>query len=343
MANIGIGTTYTKSIGFNCAVASDIDPKRMKWHAESYPDCDHVAGDIYNDEVFNELVRLHILHNCTGVLASPVCKDHSNANIHKNPNSKRALLITRVLDFVKATEPEFVMIENVPGFLKARPAVLKGMPIEEYITDELNKLGYYVNIAVQDVADFGTPQSRKRAIVLASKKEKWEFPTPDAKQITLRKVIGDLPSIEAGQKSGIKWHDAPEMSPFQAEVMHHTPSGCSAHDNLAPWKPCLVDGSPAKARFKCSYQRKAWDEPSNTIMCDSKGVSGFRTIHPGRLLPDGTYSDARAMTILELLRIYGLPDDFHIPTWASDNFIRTVLGEQFAANHVKRLLEMLPR
>ena len=69
------------------------------------------------------------------------------------------------------------------------------------------------------------------------------------------------------------------------------------------------------------------------------------TCHPGRELPDGTYSDARAYTILELLRSYALPDDFPFPAWASDeeDLQRDVLGEAFAPLLVKNILLMMPR
>lgn len=52
----------------------------------------------------------------------------------------------------------------------------------------------------------------------------------------------------------------------------------------------------------------------------------------GRKLNDRTYSDARAYTILELLRSYDLPDDFPFPAWAldEDKLLREVLGEAFA-------------
>ena len=69
------------------------------------------------------------------------------------------------------------------------------------------------------------------------------------------------------------------------------------------------------------------------------------TCHPGRELPDGTYSDARAYTILELLRSYALPNDFPFPAWASDEekLLRDVLGEAFAPLLVKNILLNMPR
>ena len=65
--------------------------------------------------------------------------------------------------------------------------------------------------------------------------------------------------------------------------------------------------------------------------------------HPGRLLEDGTYSDARALTILELLRLTGLPDNWNIPDWATDNFIRQVIGECFPPKFASALFTTIPK
>ena len=54
-----------------------------------------------------------------------------------------------------------------------------------------------------DVADYGTPQYRKRAIVLISKRTKkinWEIPKKE-RQISVRDVIEHLPSLESEEKN----------------------------------------------------------------------------------------------------------------------------------------------
>jgi DNA (cytosine-5)-methyltransferase 1 len=164
----------------------------------------------------------------------------------------------------------------------------------------------------------------------------------------LRDAIGNLPILECCQKSNIKWHDASmfKWSASQIAVMAHTPSGMSAHDNPLPWKPVNADGSPSGAKFRCSFQRRNWDDACNTILQDSKSISGFRTCHPGNFtgydasgLP--VYNSARPLTILEILRITGLPDDSPIPNWASDNLIRQMLGECWAPKHALECLRLV--
>ena len=337
--NVGFGEYYLKNcLGLVGTVGNEIVPNRANWAKEIYPDCEVVCGDIWDNEVFDKLVKLHKEKQCSGVCASPSCQSYSLSNTRRNPSDKRGHLFEPMLDFIKAVDAEWVLIENVPQMLTVK--LDDGRIVGQYIIETLKSWGYYVDSGIQSAADFFTPQDRKRAIILAHKNKPWLLPEPYAEKITLRDAIGDLPSLEAGMSSNIKWHYAPTWAPAQIEVMKHTPTGCSAHDNPV-WKPANVDGTPSKAKFKCSFQRKAWDIPCNTILQDSKGVSGFRNVHPGRLLPDGTYSDARCLSILELLRVTGLPDDYPIPTWASDNLIRGVIGECFAPLHVLEIMKQL--
>lgn len=339
--NVGIGEFYLKdSLGMVGAVGNELLPQRAKWAKEVYPDCEIVCGDITDPKIFDRLVQLHKEKECTGIMASPPCQSYTLSNSRRNPSDKRGRLYETMLKFVEATNPDWIMVENVPQMLTVK--LDDGIIVGKHIVEILEALGYTVNYGVQNAADFSTPQNRRRAVILASKIGVWNLPKPNDKHITLREAIGDLLSLEAGGDSGIKYHVAPSWAPAQIDVMKHTPSGCSAHDNLV-WKPVKVDGSPSKAKYKCSFQRKDWDTPCNTILQDSKGVSGFRNCHPGTLLPDGTYSDARALTVLELLRVTGLPDDYPIPEWASDKLIRDVIGECFAPRHVLALLSTLPR
>lgn len=180
---------------------------------------------------------------------------------------------------------------------------------------------------------------------MAHKKKEWKLPTPPDKHPTLEDVIGDLPSLEIGEYDpNHKGHDARffTWSQPQIEVMRHTPTGSSAKHNPDPWKPCKVDGSPSKAHFDCAYGRKSWLK-TGTILQDSKSISGFRNCHPGRLLPDGTYSDARPLTLLEVVRCFSLPDSFldEVPAWADENFLRKALGEAVISAHYLAIFKQI--
>ena len=54
-----------------------------------------------------------------------------------------------------------------------------------------------------------------------------------------------------------------------------------------------------------------------------------------------TLSDARALSIYELLIVSSLPKDWNIPEWASDTLIRQVIGEGIPPLLIKRAVESL--
>ena len=351
-ANVGVGTYYLHEHNIKCAVANEIVKERAKWHDEIYPDCQMVQGDITDPKVFNELVRLHKEKGCRMLLASPVCRDFSRANTSNSKmTTKRTALFENTLDFIRATDNDFIVIENVPDFLIMKPKyvqdILGDKTIGQYIKDELEKLGYIVNIGVFSAADYGTPQDRERAIILASKKEFgiWKFPKKDKFRKMLFEAIGDLPSLEPGEKDPNRpFHYALKLPECQINFLRHTPSAHSAWENAKEFQPVNVDGQPSGAKFKASFTRKDWNKPSSTVLTDNGSICGLINLHPGRPLSDGTYSDCRPLSILELFRITGLPDDYHVPAWAAENdrLIREVIGECFAPLHVSRLMTTLP-
>ena len=351
-ANVGIGTYYLHNQNINYAVANELLGDRAEWHDYIYPNADMVQGDITDPEVYNKLVQLHKQHGCKLVLASPPCQSFSKANNSKGKASDiRTPLFRTNLDVIRDTDTDYTMIENVPDFLNAKPKQLKellgDLTIGEYIKQELENMGYVVNIGVYSAADYGTAQDRQRAIILAAKKELglWKFPKKDKFRKLLFEAIGDLPSLEPGQQDPERpMHYALDLPACQIEFLKHTPTASSAWKNKKEYQPVNVDGSESCAQFKASFSRKDWNKPSNTVLTDSGSLGGMINIHPGRPLSDGTYSDCRPLSILELFRITGLPDDYPIleKFIKNDKLIREVIGECFAPLHVARLMTTMP-
>ena len=351
-ANVGIGTYYLNNMGIKCAVANELLEERAKWHEEIYPDCEMVQGSFTDEEVFNKLVRLHKEKGCKIFLASPPCQTFSRANTATSKSTdKRTILFETTLEFARQTDNDYILIENVPDFLNAKPKnaehILKGKTVGEYIKEELEKLGYIVNIGIFSAADYGTAQDRQRSLILASKKELgiWKFPKKDKFRKVLFEAIGDLPSLEPGEKDRTRpFHYAPELPACQINFLKHTPTAHSAWENSKAFRPVNVDGKESGAKFKSSFSRKDWNKPCNTITTDSGSIGGMINIHPGRPLSNGCYSDCRPLSILELFRVTGLPDDYPVPEWAANNdrLIREVIGECFAPLHVARLMTTLP-
>ena len=93
--------------------------------------------------------------------------------------------------------------------------------------------------------------------------------------------------------------------------------------------------------------RMFWEKPATTIMQNSGVISAFSTVHPGRPIiesDDDTeriYSDARVLSIYELLILSSLPLDWNIPDWADDVTIRKVIGEGIPPLLIKKAIMSL--
>lgn len=338
-SNVGIDETYFKELGINIKVSNELIPKRCDFYSHLNPDVKMVCGDINNVKIFNKLIKLYKQNNCNFLIATPPCQGMSQAG-KMDKNDKRNYLIIDTINFIKETKPDNIIIENVPQILKFS-IIVENHPVKivDFIENELKPLGYYINYAVLNSCDFDTPQNRKRAIFLISKIKKWEFPKK-GKIITVKETIGDLPSLESGESSDIKFHTAKKHVNRHVQWMKHTPTGATAFDNKVHFPQ--KDGRKIKG-YRTTYKRIEWNKPAPTITMGNGAISSQNNVHPGRELDDGTYSDARVLTILELLRLTGLPDDWNIPKWATDNFIRQVIGESFPPKFAAKLLLNMPK
>ena len=106
--------------------------------------------------------------------------------------------------------------------------------------------------------------------------------------------------------------------------------------------PKKADGTRIKG-FATTYKRIEWDKPAPTITMANGSVSSQNNVHPGVLLEDGTYSNARVLTLKEIFILTGLPDDWNPPQWASENLIRQVIGEGVPPKLIDSLLSSMPK
>lgn len=360
-ANVGIAETYLHEVGVNIVLANELLEERAEFYRYVYPDCEMVKGDITDSSIYEYIVNRAKKLNVDFILATPPCQGMSLAGA-KDPDDPRNYLIISAVEMVKAIRPRYVMFENVTMQLQTKIRY-NGVEllIPDYIQQELGDLYNFNTEKIVDTKFYGVPQQRKRAIFLMTRNDldfTWQVPAPSSEIITLRDAIGDLPSLdplvkekeyrkffpdyekkaEAGRRVS-KWH-IPRMHVWRnVECMMHTPTGQSARKNPVyfPKKANgeMVGGAPR------TYMRMEWDKAAPTITSYNHTISSFQNVHPGRLLEDGTYSDPRVLTIFEMMRVMSLPDDWNIPYWASEQLIRTVIGEGVPPMAVKKIVEAL--
>ena len=361
-ANVGIAETYLSNVGINIVVANEIVVERANFYKHLYPNCDMITGDITDKNVYCEIINKCKMNDVEFIIATPPCQGMSLAG-HKDPDDPRNHLITSAVSAIVDLKPKYALFENVTMQLKTSIVVEgKRILITDYVLNVLSN-EYYISINEIDTKDYGVPQARKRAIILFTRKDQnliWKLPAKEEKIITLKDAIGDLPSLdpilreyeimykvfpdyekkkEAGLKIS-KWHYARPHVWRNVEVMLHTPTGCSAKKNkfFYPKNPegQLVGGSGS------TYMRMSWDKPAPTVTTYNHTISSFQNVHPGRYdEKTGLYSDPRVLSIFELMRVTTLPDDWNIPDWASENLIRTVIGEGIPPLAIMKIVKVL--
>ncbi len=339
-SSAGIGETYLKDIGIDIVVANELLLKRAELYRKIHTNTFMVCGDITNKETFNDIIK-HSPNKIDFLLASPPCQGMSIAGKNRcqisMESDERNYLITYVISIINKTSPDYILIENVPSLLKLE-LNYKGkfrtvLDILKYEFDN----EYYIEGKVVDAADYGVPQTRLRAIIKMNKLDKiWNWAYKVDKKVTVEDAIGHLPSLEAGEKSDIKWHFARKHTDTNILWMKHTPTGKTAFSNPV-YFPQKDDGTKIKG-YESSYRRIKWDAPAPTITIRNDCIASQRNVHPGRLLEDGTYSDARVLTPLELMILTSLPLDWSIPDNTPEILIRQCIGESIPPLMLKKIV-----
>ena len=127
--------------------------------------------------------------------------------------------------------------------------------------------------------------------------------------------------------------------------MMHTPSGHTAFDN-EHFYPKKDNGERVNGHYN-HYRRHSWDKPCRTITQNSAVISSLCCVHPGKPIVDSDddreriYSDARCLSIYELMLVTSLPKDWNIPDWASEKLIRSVIGEGIPPMLVRNIVKSL--
>jgi DNA (cytosine-5)-methyltransferase 1 len=341
-SSAGIAETYFEDANIEIKFANEIEQKRCDFFKHLYPKVEMLNGNIQDENIKNKIINASKGKNF--LIATPPCQGFSTLGITKKTDKllfdKRNFLIFDVIDVITNSDFDFILIENVPRFFKLFYPYKDNFEGIEYILNDLFGNKYNILTNVFDAKDFGVPQYRKRAIIRMYKKNhEWEDPELLKSPITLNEAIGHLPSLEPGESSGIKFHDAKVHNERDILAMKHTPEGKSAllNDFFFPKK---IDGSRISG-FHNTYKRMKWDEPAKARTTNCGNIGSHNNVHPGKKLNNGTYSDPRVLTLLETFIVTSLPEDWNVPDWASDSFIRKMIGEAIPPLMCKKIIEKI--
>jgi DNA (cytosine-5)-methyltransferase 1 len=364
-SNVGVAETYLKECGVEVVVANELLEPRAQFYRHLYPSVNLIQGDITDKSIFDSVISAAKKEKIDLLLATPPCQGMSESG-YRNPYDERNSLVKYAVDAVLRLRPTYVLLENVPQQLTT-PIMYNGveMMIPQYIEERLGNI-YSINTKkLINAMYYGVPQMRERAIFLlvdSSLKREWSFPKPDNTVITLETAFKGIPDLWPNVKeleyrkklpkngkdalSFNKWHQPMTHVWRNIECMLYTPSGKTAFNNPIHY-PKKNNGQRVKG-YETTYRRMCWDKPGHTISTFSLRIGSQSNVHPGRPWKkdsngDMMYTNPRALSIYELLLVSSLPVNWDIPRWATDNLIRTVIGEGIPPLLIKRIISAMPR
>lgn len=104
----------------------------------------------------------------TGLIASPPCQDFTLAGKQLGLDGVRGKMVYQPIRYIEAIRPEWAAFEQVPQVL----------PIWKFFEELLRDQGYSTWSGILNSADYGVPQARKRAILMATRNGRVRPPTP---------------------------------------------------------------------------------------------------------------------------------------------------------------------
>lgn len=227
----GTSRGFTQSGRFNIAFGNDIKVEALKTFEFNHRQDDVAPSTVQKDIRLLETDTIHAALSERGVgkgdldcmIGGPPCQGFSQmrrserrkkgkivkfSGYSQLAHDPRNDLVLRYLEVAEALQPKFLVIENVPQMLNHGFDGRLGKLSEIVIHMLERDLGYKVEVAVVNCADYGVPQLRERAVFIASAIGAASFPAKthaDPKSaklmlaglspwVTVKEAIGDFPA-----------------------------------------------------------------------------------------------------------------------------------------------------
>lgn len=287
----GLDLGFEKA-GFKIPVANEFDKTIYETFKINHPNTHLVEGDVR--KVTSGQMAEFIDGEVDGIIGGPPCQSWSEAGSLKGIEDERGQLFFDYIRILKDFKPKFFLAENVSGMLANRhnEAV-------QNIIEMFKDAGYQTTITLVNAKDYGVAEERKRVFYIGFRDDlniEFNFPkgstSDDAKKLTLRDIIWDL------QDTAVP----------TSEKNHHNPSAVNNNEYFTgAYSPI----------FMSRNRVKSWDEQAYTVQASGRQCQ----LHPqapkmvkvGKndcRFVEGKEHLYRRMTIREVARVQGFPDDF---------------------------------
>ncbi|NBH82628.1 DNA cytosine methyltransferase [bacterium C-53] len=255
----------------------------------------------------------------------PPCQNFTrkNPSNKKKSEDERKKLLFQFLRIIEKIEPPFILMENVPGIVSDFNSNI----LREFL-ERLNS-NYDVFKKILNAADYGVPQTRKRFVMHAVRRDinqelknygfQFDLPKPThnksgteglRKWKTVREAIGDLPEIKAGafyiDDGKVHNHKCSSLSETNLKRIEMIRQNGGSRNGL-PQELVLECHKKADSKGDIflghgdAYGIMDPDKPAPTI------TGGCLYCSKGRY---GHYNQNRAISIREAARLQTFPDDF---------------------------------
>ena len=260
-------------------------------------DIDKIACDTYERNIGKHIVCGDIqqidystIPNADLILGGFPCQDFSMIWKRGGITTKRGNLYRNFVEIVAQKEPLMFVAENVKGLMTAN----KGKAIKQIVKDfsTTGNYGYTTNTHLINFADYGTPQLRKRVLIVGIRKDidrRFGIPEPthdEENYVSSSKALFGVEKVKYNNR-----HQNIQSS--TVEKLKLIPAGGNFTD-IPKDSPHYVKGMISHV-----YRRLHPDKPSTTII--AAGGGGTWGYH---------YSEPRPLTNRERARLFGYPDDF---------------------------------
>lgn len=325
-------TLGLKQAGFEVIGAIEILPIAANTYAQNHRDVDLLRSDIRTLSPALLMKKWGLAQGELDLIAGcPPCQGFSSIRTRNKSSSVddfRNDLVFEYLRFVETFLPKAVMMENVP-------ALAKDGRITKVLA-RLAELGYTIDdstVQVQDAAEFGVPQRRRRMILLASRLGKIPETEKASEKVTVRVALACLD--EASKSVDMLHNLLTKRSIKIQELIKHIPKDGGSRISLpkSMWLECHKRYPEG---FRDVYGRMSWEDVSPTITGGCNNPSKGRFLHP---------EEDRVISLREASLLQTFPKDYYFPADKSKDKIALMIGNalppEFIRRHASSILKHL--
>lgn len=330
----GLSTGFEKA-GFEIASAIDYSEPAVDTYEHNH-DIRPVLADITETDTETILADAeengYSKEEIKGVIGGPSCKGFSMANMQtRSPDNPKNDLFLHFIRVVKEVDPDFFVLENVPGLLSMGR---EEGDVKDVILKRFRELGYNVRFKVHKAEQFGAPQARRRVLFVGVKEGTPPFPEPTRTEkgkqrtlgqnndlkpvVTVGEALLDLPELPAGGGGSTEMeYDQEPHSEYAEKMRKDVGSKLLNHKSTVNqektvkrlehvpqdgnWEDIPEDLMENYSNLSNThghiYYRLDTDKPANTVANFRKSMM----IHP---------TQDRLLTIREAARLQSFPDDY---------------------------------